>query len=254
MTAEAKTEIVEATPQEVAPAITPMQMLQIAVDQGADLDKLTKLMDLQERWEASQARKAYVAALAAFKADPPKVIKNKTVRYGSGNGATSYDHATLAQVANAVAPALAEHGLSHSWSTEQSEKGISVTCTLTHRDGHSECVTLAASADNSGSKNSIQAIGSTVTYLQRYTLLSITGLATEDMDDDGAGSDPAELISAEQKDELIALIRDIGGDDAPALTTSTLKYFDLVSLDAMPASLFERVKVALEKKRKKQDG
>ena len=111
-------------------------------------------------------------------------------------------------------------------------------------------MTLSASADNSGSKNSIQAIGSTVTYLQRYTLLAITGLATEDMDDDGSGSDDTgELISAEQKEELIALIKDVGAD-----TAAFLKYAGYVSLDALPASQFDRAVRALEKKRNKTDG
>jgi hypothetical protein len=30
---------------------TPMVLLQMAMSQNADLDKLSKLMDLQERWE-----------------------------------------------------------------------------------------------------------------------------------------------------------------------------------------------------------
>ncbi len=57
----------ERPPQLPMPAadITPQQMLAIAVQQGADLQKLEKLMELQERWEKNQARKAYVAAMAA---------------------------------------------------------------------------------------------------------------------------------------------------------------------------------------------
>ncbi len=239
-----KTAVTKPEAQEVAPAITPMQMLQIAVDKGADLDQLQKLMDLQERYEKSEARKAYVASLAAFKQEPPKIQKGKTARFPTKTGETTYDYATLSAVTDAIAPALAEHGLSHGWATDQSEKGISVTCTLTHRDGHSESVTLAASADNSGSKNSIQAIGSTVTYLQRYTLLAITGLATEDMDDDGGDSEERELITTEQKDELIALIKDVEAD-----TVAFLKYLGFVSVDAIPASMFERAKAALEKRR-----
>ena len=55
-----KTEIIEAEPTALpAQAVTPMQMLQIAVEQGADLDRLEKLMDMQERWEANEARKAF---------------------------------------------------------------------------------------------------------------------------------------------------------------------------------------------------
>jgi hypothetical protein len=53
---------------------------------------------------------------------------------------------------------------------------------------------LTSGPDTSGSKNPIQALGSAVSYLQRYTLLSLAGLATEDQDDDGA--------TAEKKTDL----------------------------------------------------
>jgi hypothetical protein len=69
--------------------------------------------------------------------------------------------------------------------------------------GHSESTSLSASPDTSGSKNAIQAIGSTVSYLQRYTILALTGLATEDMDDDGhAAAEPIEYITEAQAIQL----------------------------------------------------
>lgn len=170
---------------ENATAITPMGMLQIAVQQGADLDKLTKLMDLQERWEANESRKAFVSAMSAFKANPPDIFKNKHVSFTTQKGKTEYDHATLDQVSLAIGTALSQHGLSHRWVTDQADGRIKVTCILTHSMGHSESVSLQSSADDSGGKNSIQAIGSAVTYLQRYTLLAATGMAVQDQDDDG---------------------------------------------------------------------
>jgi len=165
-------------------AITPMAMLQIAVQQGADLEKLQKLMDLQERWEKNEARKAFVTALTAFKSNPPTLTKNKHVKFGT----TEYDHATLDKVTEIVGKALSQHGLSHRWEVEQKDAAITVACVLTHEKGHSERVQMQATADTSGSKNSIQAIGSTVTYLQRYTLLAATGLAAKAQDDDGLGA------------------------------------------------------------------
>lgn len=43
-----------AAPQASTPdAITPMHMLQVAMEKGADLDRLQQLMGLQERWEAN---------------------------------------------------------------------------------------------------------------------------------------------------------------------------------------------------------
>jgi len=79
---------------------------------------------------------------------------------------------------------LSKHGLSASWRTEQNGQ-IKVTCRISHSMGHYEETSLSADADTSGSKNAIQAVGSTITYLERYSLLAITGLATEDQDNDG---------------------------------------------------------------------
>lgn len=238
----------EAEPSPPATAVTPMQMLQIAIERGADLDMLERLMALQERWEAGEARKEFVSALAAFKANPPTVIKNKHVGYESRGqgGKTEYDHATLDQVVGVIAPALSREGLSHRWQTEQREARIVVTCILTHRRGHSESVTLEAGADTSGSKNQIQAIGSTVTYLQRYTLLAITGLAATDQDNDGRAAAASETISAEQKEELVALMKETGAD-----TKRFLDYLNVPSLDEIPASMFPNAKAALAKKKGK---
>ena len=161
---------------------TPMGMIQVAVSRGASVDELGKLMDLQERYEKTEARKAFVAALNAFKMNPPVISKNKAVAYGN----TKYKHATLDHVSAIVGEALAKVGISHRWETEQRENNlIVVTCILTHAMGHTERVPLQAMPDTSGSKNSIQAVGSTGSYLQRYTLLAATGMATEESDDDG---------------------------------------------------------------------
>lgn len=188
--------------------VTPMDMLSMAVSQGADLDKLQKLMDLQERWEANQAKNAFVVALNAFKMDPPSLTKNKHVSFTNSAGKkTEYDHATLDQVSLGIGKALSIHGLSHRWNVEQNEKGrIKVTCILTHALGHSESVSLEGGSDESGGKNAIQGIGSTVAYLERYTLLAATGMAVQDQDDDGNGpsSNAVEFVmQAKDRDEAI---------------------------------------------------
>ena len=164
-----------------------------ATDQGFSVEKLEKLLDVKERWDAEEARKAYVAALACFKRAAPTLVKDKAVSFAD----TNYTHATLGQVASTVAAALADHGMSHGWSVDQHigrhdgqhNDGVTVTCTLTHERGHRESVSMTAPPDDSGKKNAIQRIGSTVTYLERYTLLAITGLAAHEQDDDGAAAD-----------------------------------------------------------------
>ncbi len=230
-------------------AITPMELLQRAVDSGADVDKLERLMGLQERWEASEARKAFVAALSAFKADPPTVTKTRKAGFDSKSGGarTEYIYATLADCVNVIAPALAQHGLSHGWKTSQAEGRITVTCTLTHRMGHSEEVSLTAGADATGSKNPIQQVASTVSYLERYTLLAITGLAAEGQDDDAEGL--VEMISAEQKETLIELIKETRVDSG-----KFCEHFGVPYIDQLPAARFEQAKRALEQKKRQQQG
>lgn len=237
----------EAPPAPTAVAVvTPMHMLQVAMERGADLDKLQQLMDLQERWEANEARKAFVAAMAQFKANPPEILKGKHVRFETSKGTTEYDHATLADVCAAAIKGLADVGISHRWDVNQ-ENRIRVTCILTHKQGHSESVAMTASPDESGGKNSIQAIGSTITYLQRYTLLAATGLAARDqVDDDGRSAGPQpEVITETQVADLKALVTEVGAD-----MTGFLQYLKVERLADLPAKKYRAACNALEAKRR----
>jgi len=184
-------EIIEAKPAALAktarPSATPGDLVRYALDNGADIERLEKLMAMQIQWEEREAKKAYVAAMAEFKKNAPEIYKSKLVEFSG----TSYMHATLGDVAKAVIESLAKHGFSHRWDVEQPGDGrIIVRCIITHDLGHSETNSMESIADNSGKKNSIQSIASAVTYLSRYTLLAACGLATQDMpDDDGHGTD-----------------------------------------------------------------
>lgn len=166
--------------------IRPMEVLQLAIQQGADVDKLAKLLELQERWEANQARKAFFAAFSAFKSEAVTVVKNVAVTDGPLKGKR---YADLFGVVNAVSPVLAKHGLSHSWRLTRDEKDwMEVTCTIRHAQGHSEAVSMGSAPDTGPGRNAIQARGSAKSYLERYTLLAATGLAASGQDDDGKTS------------------------------------------------------------------
>ena len=202
---------------------TPADLLRMAVSQGADLDKLTKLMDLQERWEKNQARKAFVAAMNAFKTNPPDIVKNASAEFrtkpkNGGEGyLVSWDYASLDHICDAVIAGLSEHGISHDWSFEQKGDTINVTCVLTHDLGHERRTSLAGPPDFSGDKSPIHAIYSTVTHLERYTLLGAVGLAAREPGDDippqemSAGNRTREncalMANAETLDQLQAIFR-----------------------------------------------
>jgi hypothetical protein len=68
---------------------------------------------------------------------------------------------------------------------------VKVTCILSHKDGHREETTLSGPFDHSGNKNAVQAIGSGVAYLQRYTLKAAVGVAAGHDDDGRSSGTPA---------------------------------------------------------------
>ena len=172
----------------VSTVATPLDLLRVAVEGGADLDKLERLLALQERWQAAEASKAYSAAFAAFKAEAVAIVRNKEVSNGP---LTGKKYASLSSVIDAITPALSRHGLSASWKLTKDEPGwLEVACTLKHIGGHAEVVTMGGPPDQGGAKNAIQARASTVSYLERYTLKAICGVSESDDDDDGNSAGP----------------------------------------------------------------
>lgn len=215
--------------------MTPMDMLNKAVAQGADINVLEKLMGLQERWEANQARKAFNEAMSAAKTEIPAIVRNR-----SGNNSKKY--ADFAAIAAVVDPILAKHGLSYRFRSVQDER-INVTCVLSHKAGHSEETTLAGPADTSGNKNAVQAIGSTLMYLQRYSLVQALGLATSDDDDGRAGG--TNVITPEQAGDIHALIQETASDK--------VKFLDWLGVEAVeqiPATKLQVAVKALNDKRR----
>jgi len=175
------------------------KMIEIAITSDAGIDKLEKVMALQERWEAKEAKKSFIQAMASFQAQCPTIIAKK-----QGH---NYKYAPMCDVVKQVGQLIADNGLSYRFEQESNNDEIAITCVVSHADGHSERLRLSAAADKSGSKNSVQAIGSTITYLKRYSFLGSFGIATADEDVDGrtppkpegkkgnwrAGSDPKYL-------------------------------------------------------------
>lgn len=226
------------------PAVTPMSMIERAVERGADVAMIEKLMELEDRHNRTLGRRAFDQAIAKAKAEFPPITKNRHVKYeNKGGQSTDYRHEDLAEIARAVDPILSRYGLSYRFRTQQTQDGITVTCIVSHEAGFSEETTLRGGADTSGGKNAIQAVGSAVTYLQRYTLKAALGLAAAS-DDDGAGADKRvgnENISADQWRELTDLIEKAGiAEDV------VLKAAKVSALDFLPARSFESIKKKLQ--------
>lgn len=156
------------------------------MDPATNADQLAKLLDVKLRYEADESRKQFEAAFERFKAEAPTIVKTKHVSFPTNSGGkTDYWHAELDKITDILTTSLRSFGIVHQWKTSEVNGRTTVTCVLKGYGHTEEGSTLSGPPDSSGGKNNIQAIGSTVTYLQRYTLLTTCGLAAAGHDDDG---------------------------------------------------------------------
>lgn len=199
-------EEVDAKPAPAAnlPAVaanSPAGLMLAARQQGIPLEQIEKMMDLQERWEKNEAEKAFNKAFAAFRGEDLQVLKDKGRTNGPLQG---QKYATLHAFVQATKGALSKHGLGVRWSVTRDEPDwIEVTCILKHEKGHFETVSMGGPPDNGPARNALQARHSTVSYLERYTLKAICGLAEQDDDDDGSGGAPAGGSQADDKPDAV---------------------------------------------------
>lgn len=162
---------------------SPHNLIALAIEKGLDTTALKELMDLKERFEANEARKLFFRAFTSFQAQCPDLRKTKAVSFGSN--APSFHYAPLSDITRQIAKTLKENELSYRWEIKDDDKEIKVTCLISHVNGHTERTTMTASADTGPGRNAIQARGSSISYLQRYTLIGALGLSTADSDIDG---------------------------------------------------------------------
>lgn len=206
-------------PQPTAVAMSPVDVLLNAIQRVPDMDlaKMEKLMDLAERWRAMQAESEYVAAFAAFKQNMPDVVKDMlNKQYGS-------DYSSLANLVNKTNQHLGVYGLNARWDVDQSE-GMAITCVLTHVGGHKERVRIKGPIDTSGTKNPLQGIKSTLTYLEGATFQAITGVvarsACADDDGNGAGKQQPQAAAPDGYEDWKADMRAVADEGVDKLQES----------------------------------
>ncbi len=220
----------------------------ILQDPAADMAKLERMLDLRERIQQQEARKAFDQAIAAAKSEIGPIRKNHHVSFTNDKGKTTeYKHETLAEVERTVAPVLARFGLHYRYRVQQDmEKGglIAVTCILAHRDGHFEETTLQSSRDDGPGRNNFQAVASAVTYLKRYSLMAILGLSSEadEEDDDGRGAVPAAGLTEDQFRVLRDLLERDGSEPR------FLQHYGIGAVHELPAARFEEAAAALRRR------
>lgn len=221
-----------------------------ARDPSVNIEKMERLFAMHADMQARQARSAYAVALAAMQPDLPTIDRNGRIKIEKDKKVIqSTAYVLFEDINEAIRPVLAAHGFALTFKSGQTPEGkITVTGILSHAQGHSEETTIILTHDSTGSKNAVQAIGSSISYGKRYTammLLNITSRAKPDADDDarsaGAGND---IISEDQVNTLQSLIVETG-TDIPRF----LKWLKVERLNDLSAQFYDTALKALEAKR-----
>lgn len=188
-----------------AESVTVLQIIQqVAMSPNADIDKMERLMVMHQNIQALQAKQQYDEALAAMQEELPVIGERGGIKDKYGRVQSTY--ALWEDINEMIKPVLARHGFALSFRTPRNERGIEVEGVLSHRAGHRETTSLVLPADSSGSKNSVQAVASSVSYGKRYTAGALLNFTTTGEDDDGSGAVVTPRVTSVQAAQLAALL------------------------------------------------
>jgi hypothetical protein len=155
-----------------------------AADPNAPIERLDRLATLYERMVAREAETKFNAALVKMQPRLPVLEERGQITGPDGQVRATY--ATWEDTVEVVRPILARYGFSLSFKPGRSPKGVpTVSGVLRHEAGHKEAAEIELPADTSGDKNPVQAVGSTMSYGQRYVAKMLLGLISRGEDDDG---------------------------------------------------------------------
>jgi len=210
-----------------------------ALNPDVDIDKMERLLQMQERVMDRQAMMAYSAAMAAMQTELPSIEE----RGQTNNGF----YATLEDIVDTVRPIMQKHGFAVSFRIQTQERGIQITGVLMHKDGHREETSMLLPADISGNKNAVQAFGSSTSYGKRYVLCALLNITTRGQDDNGNASTKVGIktVTAFQAGQIQRLI-----SQCPATTQEWFsgKYGSAVQV---PYSDFDKLRASLTKRANK---
>lgn len=178
-----RVEPVDAVPVVDSESATILSVIQrAAADPACDIEKMERLMAMHERMQDRQAETSFNAAMAEMQIELPSIAERGKTNNGK--------YATFEDINDVVKPIMQKHGFAISFRVEHVQNGVKVTGVLMHRGGHREETTMLLPSDTSGSKNVVQAVGSSVSYGKRYVMSAMLNITTRGEDDDGYAAGP----------------------------------------------------------------
>jgi hypothetical protein len=183
-----------------------------ASDPNTDVDKLERLLAMQERVLEREAEQRFHAAMRTAQEEMGPVLKNKA------NRETHSTYADLEQISKLMDPIIYRNGFSMSFGTADCpyQNHYRVTCDVSHTGGFSKHYQADVPIDNTGPKGAqnktlTHGFGSALSYGRRYLKLLIFDIATTD--DDGRAAGNGGPINAEQLATLNGLADAVNADN-----------------------------------------
>ena len=169
-----------------------------AADPACDLDKMERLLSMKERIDKEENSRQFNADMASMQIEMPSVAER-----GTGH---NIKYATFEDINDVAKPIMSKYGFAVSFKVVETERGVRVTGLLLHRSGHREETEMTFPSDTSGSKNAVQALGSSISYAKRYIMSAMLNITTRGEDDNGFAAVPDAIVSFSQAAELNALL------------------------------------------------
>lgn len=196
-----------------------------AADPNTDVDKLERLLAMQERVLEREAEQAFHAAMRAAQEEIRPVLRNRV------NESTHSKFADLEAISEAIDPIIHRHGFSLSYGSDESPmpSHYRVTCLVSHTGGYSRSYSADVPTDMTGikgnqNKTATHGWGSAMSYGRRYLKMLIYDVTLTD--DDGKAAGGGGPINAEQLKVLNGLCDAVRADKA-----AFCKY---LKIDALP--------------------
>lgn len=256
MTEQAETQVIEQAPQVPAVALQRPDFFsliqQIATNPAFDANKLTAVIDANERIVRFNAESAFNVAMNECQAEMPRVKKNGMIEFEDKNGKKRQTpFAKLEDIDEAVRPIYKKHGFAVRYKTgtatlSNGDVRPVIYCIISHIGGHTEKDELTLPLDTSGSKNNLQAMGSTISYAKRYMIENAFNIIREGADDDAKSAFP---ITAEQAKEINDLLKETKSD-----LKRFLEFAKAESVEKIEASRYDSVIMQLKAKKKAPEG
>ena len=193
--------------QDLHPVVaTPMRLIELAVEKGADISTIERLVALQEKMLNRDAEIAFNAAMNQAQKAMGRVAVDLE------NPQTRSKYASYAALDRVVRPIYTEHGFSLSFDTgEAPAEIVRSVCHVSHEAGFTRTYHVDMPADGKGARGGdvmtkTHATGAAMSYGQRYLLKYIFNVAIGEDDTDGNNG---ELIEAIKKIEAITSIDEL---------------------------------------------